>query len=384
VKRLAALAVVAAACGSAETAGPPPSAPVPWPAERSSLAGQVPDAPRTSAQLAPAQLEALPAVLASPQAQDNDLAVLVPLETAALTPEAPGAGGPLVPAELYARAFGPPGALQRGGTPAAPALAGLRMVAFRLDPCAPAATAGAPCTAQLRLVFQTVTTSAGHPAAADDAVHAFYALERDQLLGAVRAIIALRRREAGDRELGALAPHPLLVEQGRGEFATALEALVCSLAGPRNLVRLTEITSSGMGTAWNFAGVDLAGGAATPVAIPGLPAGAPMISFFAGFSPGELTGQPAVTPAPQLAAGDDVQRLATRDRVAARIEDPAIHTSATIDCVSCHVARSLCNPARSVGVHMFAYQGTTPSIQPRARREIAASLDLVNALLAAR
>jgi hypothetical protein len=87
VKRLAVLAVVAAACGSAETAGPSPSAPFPRPAERSSLAGRVPDAPRTSARLAPAQLEALPAVLAPPQAQDNDLAVLVPLEAAALIAE---------------------------------------------------------------------------------------------------------------------------------------------------------------------------------------------------------------------------------------------------------------------------------------------------------
>ena len=287
-----------------------------------------------------------------------------------------------MPADLYERAFGPPGALQRGGTPAAPAPTGLRMVAFRLDPCAPAAMAGAPCTPQLRLVFQTVTIAAGHAVAADDAVHAFYALDREQLLAAVRAIIALRRREAGDRELGPLAPHPLLVEQGRGGgFATALDALVCSLAGPRNLVRLTEITSSGMGTAWNFAGVDLGAGTAIPVPIPGLPAGAPMISFFAGFTPGALTGEPAVTPAPQVAADDDLQSSATRDGAAARIEDPTIHTSATIDCISCHLARSLRSPESPVDVHMFGYQGTTPSIQPRTVRETAASLAVVNAML---
>lgn len=311
--------------------------------------------------------------------------MLVPLETAALTPQAPAVGGPLVAADLYARAFGPPGALQRGGTPAAPALDGLRMVAFRLDPCAPAATVGAPCTAQLRLVFQTVTITAGHATASDDAVHAFYALDRDQLLHAVRAIIALRHREVGDRDLGALAPHPVLVEQGRGgAFAIALDALVCSLAGPRNLVRLTEVTSSGMGTAWNFAAVDLVAGAATPVPIHGLPAGAPMISFFAGFSPGEVTGEPAFTPAPQVAVDDDLEHLGTRAGAAARIEDPAVHTSATIDCVSCHLARSLRSPTRPINVHMFGYQGTTPSIQPRTLHETAASLVLVNTLLAAR
>ncbi len=42
------------------------------------------------------------------------------------------------------------------------------------------------------------------------------------------------------------------------------------------------------------------------------------------------------------------------------------------------------HPARPVDVHMFGYQGTTPSIQPRTLRETAASLALVNGLLAAR
>lgn len=90
------------------------------------------------------------------------------------------------------------------------------------------------------------------------------------------------------------------------------------------------------------------------------------------------------SPTPQLAPDDDLQRVATRAGAAARIEDPAVHTSATIDCVSCHLAQSLRSPSRPVDVHMFGYQGSTPSIQPRTLRETAASLALVNALLAAR
>jgi hypothetical protein len=139
-----------------------------------------------------------------------------------------------------------------------------------------------------------------------------------------------------------------------------------------------------MGTAWNFAGVDLTADTATPVAIPGLPAGAPMISFFAGFSPGELTGDPAVTPAPRRAAVDDLEHPGTRPRAVARIEDPGIHTSATIDCVGCHLARSLLTPAPPVTVHMFGYQGANASIQPRTVHETAASVVLINTLLGAR
>jgi hypothetical protein len=118
--------------------------------------------------------------------------------------------------------------------------------------------------------------------------------------------------------------------------------------------------------------------------IPGLAASAPITTFFAGFSPGALTGDPAVTPTPQLAAAAELQRLDTRAVAATRIEDPGVHTSATIDCVSCHLAQSLRTPALPIDIHMFSYQGSTSSIQPRTVQETAASVALANALLAAR
>jgi hypothetical protein len=355
-------------------------------------------------------------------AQPDDLSVLYPLATSQaafdryLTPASPGLGGSLLPAAVYEQAFGPPGTLQHGGTPAAPALAGLRMVAFRLDPCVARleATPDAACENQLRVVFQTLRFDGTQAIAiaADDAVHAFYALRRDQLAAGVQASIALRRKHAGDqRQLGPLAPHPILVEQGvDGELAAELDQLVLQLAGASNLSRITQVTSSGLGTAWNFSGVDVANGTPTRMAIPTVPPGTTTVAFFAGFSPGTLTGEPAFTPATEAAPIDDLQllgdvhraaRASAADRQRAydaslRIEDPRLHSPNTIDCASCHLAQAVRGmvgeaafhlaapapapaPADGVNVHMFGYKGTRASIHPRTVNEAAAVTAYVNA-----
>jgi hypothetical protein len=367
-------------------------------------------------------------------AQPDDLSVLYPLATSQaafdrgyLTPASPGLGGPLLPAAVYEQAFGPPGTLQLGGTPAAPALAGLRMVAFRLDPCfaRTEATPEAACEHQLRVVFQTLRFDGTQAIAADDAVHAFYRLRRDQLAAAVQASIALRRKHAGDRrQLGPLAPHPILVEQGlEGELAAAFDQLVLHLAGAQNLTRITQVTASGLGTAWNFSGVDVASGVTSRVKIPTVPAGTTTVAFFAGFSSGQLTGQPAFTPATEAAAIDDLQLLGDVHRAALasaadrqraydaslRIEDPAVHSPDTIDCASCHLAQAvrtmvgetafhltasipelrvaagrLPAPAlddRDVNVHMFGYKGKRAPIHQRTINEAAAVTAYVNATL---
>lgn len=360
-------------------------------------------------------------------AQPNDLSVLYPLATSQaafdrgyLTPASPGLGGPLLPAVVYEQAFGPPGTRQLGGTPPAPRLAGLRMIGFRLDPCFARleATPEAACESQLRVVFQTLTFDGARATATDDAVHAFYTLRRDQLVAAVQAIIELRRTYAGDqRQLGPLAPHPLLVEQGLdGELAAAFNQLVLHLAGAQNLRRITQLTASGLGTAWNFSGVDVANGTTSRVKIPTLPPGTTTVTFFAGFSPGTLTGQPAFTPATDAPALDNLQLLgdvhraslaspADRQRAfdaSLRIEDPSLHSPDTIDCASCHLAQPVRvlvgeaafhlsdartdhvagpAPAPDVNVHMFGYKATRASIHQRTVNETAAVTAYVNATL---
>jgi hypothetical protein len=375
-------------------------------------------------------------------AQVNDVSVLFPLATSRaafdsgyLAPASPGAGGALLPEALYERAFGAPGTLQIGGTPAAPALAGLRLVAIRFDPCF--AQRGEPsdesvCKNQLRLVFQTLTLKSGRATAADDAVHAFYSISREQLTSGVRTMIALRRRIARDRRLGPLAPHPLL-KTASGELdvtvAGQVNALVQSLAGARNLVQFTQFATSGLDTTWNFSGFDVANDAA--MKIPTLPASDDThVAFFAGFTPGQLEGDPAFVPASSASPVDNMQLLGNRATAAAagadsrrrafdalqRIEHPDLHTPDTVDCASCHAVEPVrkligakhfaaelassrgaftpdaryvpaddvqqpAQPDSGVNIHMFSYKGTTPSIHKRTVNESAAIVARLNAHL---
>ena len=323
------------------------------------------------------------------QLEPNDVAILFPLavtDDGYLSPSSRGAAGELIPREVYEHAFGPAGSTMLGGTPPAPALDGLRVVALRFDPCFAALPPieAARCVAQLRLVFQTIHFDPRGSEATDEAVHAFYTLDRRQLDAATAELAALRH----DRKLGALAPHPIIVDEGMtGELATAVSRIVLRHAGAENLSRITGITSSGLGTAWNFFGADIARGSATPIAIPGLP-DARLEAFFAGFTPGALTGDPAITPRPQLATEDDLFVLADPEperarRAIDRIENPTIHTANTIDCASCHLAASFRAMTGSAGgkvnVHMFGYAGRTPSIQPRTIREVDTTLAYLGA-----
>lgn len=379
-------------------------------------------------------------------AQVNDVSILFPLaksrasfDRGYLTPASPAVGGTLLPKALYERAFGAPGTLQIGGTAAAPALAGLRLVAVRFDPCF--AQRGevrdeSSCKNQLRLIFQTLTFQGGRTVAADDAVHAFYSISREQLTGGVKKMIALRTRIARDRRLGTLAPHPLL-KTAAGDLdaavATEVNALVTSLAGPQNLVQFTQFAPSGLDTTWNFSGFDVAKNAA--LKIPTLPASDDThVAFFAGFTPGQLEGDPAFVPASRADALDNMQALGNRATATAagadgrrrafgallRLENPDLHTPDTTDCASCHAVEPVrkligakhfaadmaaargaftadarwvpaadtqlaAQPDSGVNVHMFSYKGSTPSIHTRTLNESAAIVAHVNGrILAAR
>jgi hypothetical protein len=286
-------------------------------------------------------------------AQLNDVSILFPLaktkasfDRGYLTP------GAMLPRAVYERAFGPPGTLQVGGTPAAPELAGLRLVAVRFDPCFANSN---PCKNQMRLVFQTLTFASSNGSkttAADDAVHAFYSLTREDLKGAVGKMIDLRRRKVGDRRLGPLGPHPALkTANGDLDVATAGEvnALVSTFAKADALVQFTQFAPSGLDTTWNFSGFDVEKNAA--MKIPSLPAGDDThVAFFAGFTPGQLEGDPAFVPASIAPAADNIQDLGNRARANAagasgrarafaalnRLENPTLHTPDTTDCASCH------------------------------------------------
>jgi hypothetical protein len=375
-------------------------------------------------------------------AQVNDVSILYPLaKTAAelaghLAAGAPALGGELFPKAVYEKGVGVPGTLQTGGTPAAPPHAGLRLVAARFDPCFAAIgpTDDASCQNQVRLVFQTVKVETG---ADDSAVHVFYSLTRERLKDAVQDVIAARRT-GGDDRLGALGPHPLMKSEGLGGgTAKAINAILLRYAGAENLTRFTVFTNSGLGTAWNFTGFDVAGSNLSRMKVPNVPESAPMVAFFAGFRAGELSGEPPFTPAAAGAKPEDNMQLlgngtwAARASVAAekrqaafdatvRIENPDLHSPDTVDCASCHAAeparrlvgekklglslkdrasafvastefvpaadmRATSVDASGIDVHMFSYKGKVASVHQRTINESAAVVAYLNAkVLAAR
>jgi hypothetical protein len=372
-------------------------------------------------------------------AQMNDVSILFPLaktraafDRGYLSPTSPARGGELLPKAIYERAFGPPGTLLVGGTPAAPLLSGLKLVSIRLDPCfaqiGPIASEGA-CKNQLRLIFQTMTFGSSSATAADDGVHVFYSLTRDELKRAVTTMIDLRRAAAGEKRLGALGPHPLLKKAGGDldvETAAKVGELVRSLAGPSNLIQITQFAPSGLDTTWNFSAFDVEKNETK--SIPTLSAGDDQhVAFFAGFTPNELEGDPAFVPVSRAPAADNMQALGNRLTAAAasadvrkrafgamlRLEDPNVHSPETIDCASCHAVEPvrklvgkkhfasdmastagafrpnarfvpaadmepIAQAESGVNVHMFSYKGTVPSVHRRMINETAAVVAHVN------
>jgi hypothetical protein len=347
-----------------------------------------------------------------------------------LAASAPGVGGALLPQAVFANdsSSGPIAYEQ------------LRMVAFRLDPCFAQTEPITPttnCENQLRVVFQPLAPDNGTLTAQDAAVHAFYSLTRDQLLAALSEIVAARRHDGGDVDLGPLAPHFLITRDGvGGELAQKLETIVTEYAGAGNLVRFTSLLAEGLvegggggpkndGTAaagesdfWDLHGFDVANGSVTPMSIASLPSGTTDESVEAGSVPLEGRIDPQTTSSDNLAllvSMNNAQSATATDRQAAfdaalRIENPGVHSPNTIDCGSCHMAAparqlvavqlglttdgnanafsadpsihaadltsttTVLAPDGGLNIHAFSYRGTGPMINTRVINETAANL----------
>lgn len=240
--------------------------------------------------------------------QLNDVSQLFPLATSAierdvamLAATSAGPRGPLLPSAVY----GAVGPIQAFGSEQA--VASLRVVAMRLDPCfadlAPSPT-GAGCAAQLRLVLQPISEfpdNDGRFPAFDAAVHTFYRLSRAEVYALKDAVVALRLANTSGEALGPLAPHPILVQQGLGgPYGAGLRDLILGAAGRDNLVRVATLSSETT-QAWSFRIFDIID-ATTPVVVAGDIAGLPAGSRSSRASPSprrptsHRTSPPASTP----------------------------------------------------------------------------------------
>jgi hypothetical protein len=283
--------------------------------------------------------------------QMNDVSIVLPLaKTAKELDEGYVKADDLLPKELYKSATGFPveqPAHVPVGSDVGLVYTKLRAVAFRFDPCFAQIgpiTDEAACDNQLRIVFQALTYTPSGTGAADGAIHAFYKLTREELRSALDEVAAAR----GNKELGPLQAHPLVVEQGLlGAESKALQAIVKKHASTKNLFRFTAFVSGNLQTVWHFNGFDIANGKATPMEIPTLPAGTTNVTYFAGFG-ASLSGD--FTPA--TTSQDNMQLLGNYGKAkdaskadqqkaldaAFAIQNPAKHSPNTIDCASCHLA----------------------------------------------
>jgi hypothetical protein len=313
----------------------------------------------------------------------------------------------------------------------------LRVVSMRLDPCAAhigAITDGAACQAQMRLVLEDVTMDAqAHLASAHDAaLHAGYSLTRDELTAALKEVIALRVAQAQSRDLGPLAPHPVMAEQGLGgAMAAGIRKIILEYCGEQNLARVTRLAVNGYDSPfhpqdWLFQGFNMVNGQRQNVSISALPPSTnaekltpvshvqlrpnDVIPAFdpRGPSVDDISSLRDMTTA--NAASPDARQAALDSTL--KIDSPAVHSFDTIDCASCHASQPFrvvigekglsmssttnpnrFDPAKLVGAaaaastftptdtanfHAFSYKLTTASISQRLVNETANVVAYVN------
>ena len=268
-----------------------------------------------------------------------------------------GAYGALVPPTLA----GPTPAIELAGQIGA-TYADLRLVALRLDPCSARAT----CSPEVRAIFQPVVIRDGQTAAADAALHVFYAVPDAELLLFMKEILALKKAHGADVDYGdVLSIQPILAATGlRGPFAVGLERALLSHVGASRIARVTAMAHLFFDNdAWSFASFDRQGDrfvastivdtAETTQLINGTSASDPEIGgLFDGTPTPSLPelGALAVAWRPDEPTADIVAGFAQ----AIAAQDPDRHTSEDTDCVSCHVAEG----ARRAGVERYGFTPT--------------------------
>jgi hypothetical protein len=285
----------------------------------------------------------------------NDVSILLPLagnSAPKLLPKPSDRGerGELLPARLLDRI----GRLNSFEDPEA-TLAKLRAVAIRIDPCFPG-DSGA-CRAQVRLVWQPVSSFEGVGATTDDAaLHTFHDLPPAEFEALVGELSGLRSRARARLASLPLSVHPVIAREGlEGAYFTALKRILLRHAGSSNLSRITFMKLAGGGSVWTFGGFDVAkDGTLIAMTIPRV--GAKVRQAFVNgaragdteFFSTQLAPSPQGNPSVNLISKDSKLVKAgarpeeiVEEVVAARaIENPRLVPTPSMDCVSCHVAQS--------------------------------------------
>lgn len=279
----------------------------------------------------------------------NDVSVLIPLPPAQqiqllLNPQDHSEQGELLPVAIYENL---PSIVQ-GADPKKIYTDKLKVVAFRIDPCFLERGTPYGCRRQIRLVWQPVSQSGDRSFTMDAALHTFYDLSAEQWGLLLEQLAPLQSKKEND----SLNVHPQLVAEGlSGPTWSQFKKIILNFAGSRNLSRVTAMTVNTFNSIWTFTGFDVNQGVLSRIKIPRVDR--PTQAFFLDFVD-LLEFRASISPYPQgvpdwlnlVTDSLGTKQLATEEQLrsaldqALRIENPKLEDTASIDCVSCHIAQT--------------------------------------------
>lgn len=228
----------------------------------------------------------------------------------------------------------------------------LRLIAMRLDPCFSEVVAE-KCHRQIRLVWQPLIFGNDKTLTLDAAVHTFYEFDEMVWTSFLQEWKSLSSGQLSDP----LQAHPVIKNEGfSGPFYLRLQQLLLQYCGEKNLVRITAMAVRGREQVWIFQGFNMVSqGAlrlAQPISIPRVDSLSELAvfkvsvqsDFFGGLNPvpdGDSNFFRFVSnsqKAKQNLSEVDMKQIIT---IAFDYENPKVHNTASLDCVSCHLAQSV-------------------------------------------
>lgn len=202
---------------------------------------------------------------------------------------------------------------------------------------------------EMRLIWQAFKQVGNRVEALDAAVHTFHQIPNTQtFLADLKRINTFSRPYLNNQM--PLSVHPALIAEGfKGKYGTELISFIRKYAHQGNLFKFTFMAMSVAGTAWDFGGWMFTNGMPQPLTIAKVNiTGAQLFinqafhEFSGGFGPApkgqdEFNRLVNDSYKPQVL---EPQNMLAAHNTALRLENPRLETTATVDCVSCHLAQT--------------------------------------------
>lgn len=240
----------------------------------------------------------------------------------------------------------------------------LRAMGMRIDPCFKYVATSTKCSPQLRLVWQPTDNLQSQAKTYDAAIHAFYDLSETEFKELTTQLKLLKLKNASASVLTDKLPlgvHPGFTNpKTKNYFLTDLKKVILRFAGEKNLARLTFMRLLTPMIWWEFGGFDKSkNGEWARFNIPRHPTDEIKQDFFNDDFNVQVAMKGTIIPHrdymgypddfsdvihgysiyPETAEG---KKLINKSLVTInKIENPKIHSPATMDCVHCHIAEPL-------------------------------------------